>query len=468
MHEFGHYLPAKAFKTRVEKFFLFFDPWAKRRKEKELEAYRAQKKEDLEAEGETYSPSFWDKYEPKSLALLRKKIGGTEYGIGWLPLGGYVKISGMIDESMDKEQMARPPQPWEFRSKPAWQRLIIMLGGVIVNFVLAWLIYVFMSGYYGDTTVATNSIQDGYIIENPILKKVGLKTGDKIVSVNGETYENLADLSYSFITAEKATIIRDGKTMTVDFPEDFAGQLTKSKKEDGPLLQLRTPFYVNEVIDTMQNASVSLKEGDLIVGINDQRLKYFDEFDEVLKNYKNQTVEAQILRDGQEMPFKLKVNKNAKLGIQMGGSYEEFDKLGYLDVVRKEYTFYESFGAGTTKFVKQFKKYGEQLKLIFNPSTGAYKGVGGFYAIYNVFPDTWSWEFFWGITAFLSIMLGVLNLLPIPALDGGHVMFLLYEMISGRKPSEKFLERAQTIGFLILIALVLFANGNDIFKAITG
>ena len=426
LHELGHFLPAKAFKTRVEKFYLFFDI----------------------------------KY-----SLFKKKIGETVYGIGWLPLGGYVKIAGMIDESMDKEQMEKPPQPWEFRSKPTWQRLIIMLGGVIVNFILAWVIYVFMSGYYGDTTIATNSIKDGYIIDNPVLKDIGFRTGDKIVSINGNTYENLTDLTYSFLTAEEAIIERNGKQQKIDFPVDFAGRLSDTRKEDGALLKLRTPFYVKTAIDTLHNGSADIKEGDIIVGINNQDLKYFDQFEPVLKANKNQTVSAKILRNGEERNVALKINDNGKLGIQPGGTINLFDELGYLDIVRKEYTFSESFGAGTDKFIKEFKKYGEQLKLIFTPSTGAYKGVGGFKAIFDIFSDTWIWEDFWRITAFLSIMLGVLNLLPIPALDGGHVMFLLFEMISGRKPSEKFLERAQLVGFVILIALVLFANGNDIVRA---
>ncbi len=425
LHELGHFIPAKLFKTRVEKFYLFFDI----------------------------------KY-----SLFKKKIGDTVYGIGWLPLGGYVKISGMIDESMDKEQMALPPQPWEFRSKPSWQRLIIMLGGVTVNFILAWMIYVFTSAYYGETTVATESIKDGYLIENNALHDIGIKTGDNIISVNGVRYDNLADLSYSFITAKEAMIDRNGEQLKIDFPQDFAGKLTNSNGQ--PILNLRIPFYVNHVVDTLQNAKSGIQKGDLIMGINDKEVKYFDQLANVLTQYKNQEVVARVLRDGQTHDITLNVNDNGKLGIISGGNLELFDELGYVDLIRKEYGFFESFGVGSDKFVKQFKKYGEQLKLIFTPSTGAYQGVGGFYAIYNVFPDSWSWEFFWGITAFLSIMLAVLNLLPIPALDGGHVMFLLYEMVSGRKPSEKFLERAQMVGFFILIGLVLFANGNDIFKAI--
>jgi regulator of sigma E protease len=425
LHELGHFIPAKLFKTRVEKFYLFFDI----------------------------------KY-----SLFKKKIGDTVYGIGWLPLGGYVKISGMIDESMDKAQMALPPEPWEFRSKPSWQRLIIMLGGVTVNFILAWIIYIFTSGFYGDTTVSTESIQDGYLIENNALNEVGLKTGDKIISVNGIEYDNFADLSYSFISAKEVVIDRNGEELKINFPQDFAGKLTTSNGQ--PILSLRTPFYVDHAVDTLHNANSGIQKVDVSVGINDKELKYFDQLADVLNQYKNQDVVARVIRDENTIDLALNVNNDGKLGIISGGSLELFDQLGYVDLVRKDYGFIESFGVGTNKFVKQFKKYGEQLKLIFTPSTGAYQGVGGFYAIYNVFPDTWSWEFFWGITAFLSIMLAVLNLLPIPALDGGHVMFLLYEMISGRKPSEKFLERAQMVGFFILIGLVLFANGNDIFKAI--
>ncbi len=425
LHELGHFIPAKLFGTRVEKFYLFFDV----------------------------------KY-----SLFKKKIGDTVYGIGWLPLGGYVKIAGMIDESMDKEQMALPPQPWEFRSKPTWQRLIIMLGGVTVNFVLAYFIYVFMSFGYGDTDIASKSIKDGYLIENPLLTDLGFKTGDKIVKVGNTAIVNESDIRSNIIGAENITIQRDGVEEVITLPQDFLGQLSTSK--DRRLFDLRMPFVVGSVSDSSLNKSADLKKDDFIKAINGQPVLYFDQFGDVLKSLKGQSIKAEIVREGNSEVIDLQVDDNGKLGVYPGGSYVKFSELGYFDIVKKEYTLGESFGVGYDKFTSQITGYFTQLKLIFSPSTGAYKGVGGFKAIFDIFPSSWSWEYFWGITAFLSIMLGVLNLLPIPALDGGHVMFLLYEMISGRKPSEKFLEGAQVVGFVILIMLVLFANGNDIFKAI--
>ena len=425
LHELGHFIPAKLFKTRVEKFYLFFDI----------------------------------KY-----SLFKKKIGETVYGIGWLPLGGYVKIAGMIDESMDKEQMEKPPQPWEFRSKPAWQRLIIMLGGVFVNFVLALIIYIFMSFGYGDTDISPESIKDGYWIENPLLVDLGFETGDKVVGINDFKVENYSDLKKFIVEADSYTILRDGQEQQITLPEDFLGQLTTS--DDRRLFELRVPFMIGKVSDSSLNKNADLKEGDIITGINNNQVKYFDEFSRELSKYKNQTIIVDLLRDGKSLKKDLKVDDDGKLGILPTGSMKQFEELGYFDIVRKEYSLGESFGAGWNKFKGQISSYGAQLKKIFNPSTGAYKGVGGFKAIFDIFPDNWSWEAFWTITAFLSIMLGVLNLLPIPALDGGHVMFLLYEMVSGKKPGDKFMEYAQMAGFFILIALVLFANGNDIFKAI--
>ncbi|TBN00245.1 RIP metalloprotease RseP [Hyunsoonleella flava] len=427
LHELGHFIPAKAFKTRIEKFYLFFDV---------------------------------------KFSLFKKKIGETVYGIGWLPLGGYVKISGMIDESMDTEAMKEEPKPWEFRSKPSWQRLIIMLGGVTVNFVLALLIYIFASFYYGDTDISADSVVDGYWIENKLLTDLGFKTGDKIISVGGVKIENESDIRSNFLGAESVTISRNGTEQKIDLPEDFLGQLSSSK--DRSLFGLRLPFVVAKVADSSLNKSVDLKQGDVFKTINGKKLKYFDQLEDAVDGLEGQTVEVVLVRDKKDITRQLKLNENGKFGIVPFAQIdlETLESLGYYKVVTKTYSFGESFGVGYNKFINQIGSYFNQLKLIFSPSTGAYKGVGGFKAIFDIFPDTWSWQAFWSITAFLSIMLAILNLLPIPALDGGHVMFLLYEMISGRKPGDKFMEYAQMVGFFILIALVLFANGNDIYKAI--
>jgi regulator of sigma E protease len=427
LHELGHFIPAKLFKTKVEKFYLFFDV----------------------------------KY-----SLFKKKIGETTYGIGWLPLGGYVKIAGMIDESMDKEQMAQPPQPWEFRSKPAWQRLIIMLGGVTVNFILAYVIYVAMSFAYGDSDIKTDSLKDGYWINNPALLEMGFKTGDKVLAINDIPIVNDSDVGFNLISAKSITINRAGEEKIIDLPEDFLGQYSSSKSKNN--FEFRIPFMVGEVVDTSLNFKKDLKEGDVITSINGKQLRYFDQLDSVIGDLKNTTVLAEILReDDTKITKELLLDKEGDFGIVPLNHPKRFDALGYYDIFRKEYTFGQSFAAGGHKFTKTITNYFDQLKAIFSPSTGAYKGLGGFKAIFDQFPSTWSWSYFWGLTAFLSIMLAILNLLPIPALDGGHVVFLLFEMISGKKPSEKFLERAQVVGFFILIALVLFANGNDIFKAIT-
>lgn len=425
LHEFGHFLPARLFKTRVEKFFLFFDV---------------------------------------KFALFQKKIGETVYGIGWLPLGGYVKISGMIDESMDKEQMAQPAKPWEFRSKPAWQRLIIMLGGVIMNFIIALLIYIFASFFYGESDISTSSLKDGYFVENEILKEIGFKTGDQITAVDGVAYENYSDLRKNLIVAEQVTIKRNGVEQTINLPTDFLGRL--SDQNDRTLFELRIPFLVGKVDDASPNINAGLKQGDYIYAINNEPTPYYDVIVNTLNNYKGQEVIAQIKREGQNQEINLNVTPEGKLGIYPAQSYKVMEDLGLLKTVQREYGFFESFGVGVQKFGAQMTGYFDQLKKIFNPSTGAYKGVGGFKAIFDIFPDQWSWQAFWGITAFLSIMLGVLNLLPIPALDGGHVMFLLWEMVTGKKPSDKFLEYAQVVGFFLLIALVLFANGNDIYRAL--
>ncbi|PBJ11474.1 RIP metalloprotease RseP [Flavobacterium sp. ACN6] len=427
LHELGHFIPAKLFKTRVEKFYLFFDV----------------------------------KY-----SLFKKKIGETEYGIGWLPLGGYVKISGMIDESMDKEQMAQAPQPWEFRTKPAWQRLIIMLGGVTVNFILAFIIYIGMAFAYGDKYIANADLKDGVLIENPAMIKAGFKTGDKIISIDEKLVENYnSDMNMNVIMAKHVLIERNGQRQTITMPTDFVDQLSKTEK--GLLIDIRRPFAISQVAEDSPNQN--LKPKDLILSLNGQKIKYFDEAKAVLETNKGKQIPAVVLRDLKETPITLKVTNDGKLGVVSGGlDMKSLEKLGYYKISTKKYGFFESIPVGLEKGKDQLVGYGKQLKMIFNPETKAYKQVGGFAAIFNIFPTSWSWEVFWSITALLSIMLGVMNLLPIPALDGGHVMFLLYEMISGKKPSDKFLENAQMVGFVLLISLLLFANGNDIYKAIVG
>ncbi len=427
LHELGHFIPAKAFKTRVEKFYLFFDV---------------------------------------KFSLWKKKIGETEYGIGWLPLGGYVKISGMIDESMDKEQMALPAQPWEFRSKPAWQRLIIMLGGVTVNFILAFVIYIGMTFVYGDMFIATNDLKDGLLIENPVMQKAGFQTGDKIVAIDGQKvlkFDN--QMNAQILMAKQVLIERNGVQQTITMPVDFVDQL--SKLEKGPLATIRMPFVVGAVSEESKNKTLQPK--DVVLRLNEEPAKYLDQAKAILEKNKNKLIVAGILRNDKEMQVPVQVDGDGKLGVQLAAlDLASLEKLGYYKVSKQEFGFLESFSVGIQKGADQLVGYGKQLKMIFNPETKAYKQVGGFAAIFNIFPSTWSWEVFWNITALLSIMLGVMNLLPIPALDGGHVMFLLYEIISGKKPSDKFLENAQMVGFVLLITLLLFANGNDIYKAIVG
>lgn len=425
LHELGHFIPAKLFKTRVEKFYLFFD-------------YK--------------------------FSLFKKKIGETVYGIGWIPLGGYVKISGMIDESMDTEQMKKDPEPWEFRSKPAWQRLIIMLGGVTVNFILAFLIYIGMTWYYGDKYIANDSLKDGVWVISQELKDAGMQSGDKIIAVDGEKFERFNEAQIKLLTAKNITVERNGVSQDITLPIDFVNSVINNKGEK--LVMPRISFIVGGVDENSPNVHV-LKQGDFITSIDTVAIRYFDEVEKYGKLYAGKKVAAKIKRDGVEEQVTLELNKDGKLGVyQAGIKPEDAEKLGLYKLNTDHYSFLESVPLGIQKGKDQLSGYFKQLKMIANPETGAYKGVGGFKAIFDIFPQTWSWEMFWGITALLSIMLGVMNLLPIPALDGGHVIFLLFEMITGKKPSDKFMEYAQVVGFVLLIALLLFANGNDIYKAI--
>ncbi|MEA1786400.1 RIP metalloprotease RseP [Arenibacter sp. GZD96] len=426
LHELGHFIPAKLFKTRVEKFYLFFDV---------------------------------------KFSLFKKKIGETVYGIGWLPLGGYVKIAGMIDESMDTEAMKEEPKPWEFRSKPAWQRLIIMLGGVTVNFVLAVVIFIGLVFTYGEEYIPADSLRDGiYVVEPELGDKLGLKTGDHVRAVDGEPIKSLQSIMPEIIYGSVMTIERDGRTFEQEIPIDFIASLS-DRKQRTPFISFRTPFIVREVSKDSPNTNIDFRENDEITAINGESVSYMDEIVPILEQNKGKTIEVNVLReDGSLAVLHPTVSTEGKLGIALAGSFEEYAKRGILRVETKKYGVLESIPAGWDRGVKVLTDYIRGMKMIFNPDTGAYKEVGGFAAIGGMFPSTWNWPAFWATTAFISIILAFMNILPIPALDGGHVVFLLYEMVTGRKPSDKFLEYAQITGFLILIALLLFANGNDLYK----
>ena len=426
LHELGHFIPAKLFKTRVEKFYLFFD-------------YK--------------------------FSIFKKKIGDTVYGIGWIPLGGYVKISGMIDESMDTEQLQEEPKPWEFRSKPAWQRLIIMLGGVFVNFVLGIFIYIMLMYSYGEKYLPNENVADGVWVQDSLAISLGLQNGDKILSVDGEEIKKFRDITIEFINGNNYTIERNGLVIEKELPVDFIDQLISRGKNAGMIVRPRSPFMFAEFQENSLNANSELKDKDIVIAINGQSLKYQDEVESLLNENKGKEISMTVKRGEENKTFNVVVNDNGKLGVVIYGmTFSDLEKLGYYDLADINYSFADAIPAGINKSYETLTNYVKQLKKIFNPSTGAYKGLGGFISIGSIFPSTWSAESFWNITAFLSIMLGFMNLLPIPALDGGHVVFTLWEMITGKKPSDKFLEYAQVTGFILLITLLLFANGNDIFR----
>ena len=425
LHEWGHYYPAKLFKIKVEKFYLFFDAFGK--------------------------------------SLFKKKIGDTVYGIGWLPLGGYVKIAGMIDESMDKEQMAEEPKEWEFRSKPAWQRLIIMLGGVTVNFVLAYLIFVFVSFNWGDKFLANDQVKDGIVVPEFVEEQIGLKSGDKIVSIDGEVPVKFSDVRSSLLFGNEIVVNRNNETKTLQIPEDFLGNLVDSDAKS--LIGLPMPVVVSKIDKDSHNKTSDLKKNDIITAINGLKANTAN-IETLLKSNASKEVELALMNKNKEYrTVTASVNAEGKLGIvRTTLNSDDLDRLGYYKLSVKNYSFLESFGAGGEKFIGKFKLMIKNIKAIGNPKTGAYKGVGSFVSIAKIFPTTWDWQFFWNITAFLSIMLGVLNLLPIPALDGGHAVFVLYEMITGKKPGDKFLEYAQMVGFVLMMALFVYAFGNDIYR----
>ncbi len=445
LHELGHFIPARLFKTRVEKFFLFFD-----------------------IKG----------------ALFQKKIGETVYGIGWLPLGGYVKIAGMVDESMDKEQMAKPPQPWEFRSKPAWQRLIIMLGGVTVNLILGVLIYGMVFFVWGERDLKMNSLPYGLSFAQP-LEEVGLQDGDVVLTLGGEPVSQSQDFQRLVFGGEvtSAEVRRNGVTETLNFPVEL-GQVLVDAKDNLPKgtapFSVNYPSVVDRVIPGSGAEEAGLQNGDRIVSVQGESTPYFPDLVAALSQYAGQSVSLGIVRGAQtesgepaEFSRPRPVNEN---GIALTAKVDDTGKIGFypktfaaldgFEFVEQEFGPVAALSAGASKTATTLNNYVSSLRFLFRP--GGTKQLGGFLTLGSIFSPEWNWQSFWNITALLSIILAFMNLLPIPALDGGHVVFLLYEMVSGRKPSEKVLEYGQLIGLILVGGLMLVANGNDLVKWFTG
>ncbi|MBG44522.1 MAG: RIP metalloprotease RseP [Aequorivita sp.] len=417
LHELGHFIPAKLFKTRVEKFYLFFDV---------------------------------------KFSLFKKKIGETVYGIGWLPLGGYVKISGMIDESMDKEQMAQPPQPWEFRSKPAWQRLIIMLGGVTVNIIVGFVIYMGILYFYGRNITTNEDIPQGFAVTEQF-KEYGFRDGDHILNVNGEPLQDVMDINrYIFLRDVSKVEVKhnDGTVETISVPED-AGTKMFQNDTHFPFTPRRLAI-IDTVLADHPAGKAGLLKNDKIIAVNGTPIQFYDEFQNLTLKDKENTIV--VSRENQVDTLRITPNEKGIVGVNSFGK-DIVPQIGKTEI---KYTFGESIVGGFSFGYNTLKDYVKQFKYVFT-SKGATQ-VGGFGAIGNLFPDAWDWQSFWATTALISIILAFMNILPIPALDGGHVMFLLYEIVTGRKPNDKFMEYAQMVGFFILIALVLFANGNDIYR----
>jgi regulator of sigma E protease len=425
LHELGHFTFAKLFKTRIEKFYIFFNP---------------------------------------VFSLFKFKYGETEYGIGWIPLGGYVKISGMIDESMDTKQMKQEPKPYEFRSKPAWQRLIIMVAGVFVNILLAFVIYIAVLYTWGEEYLPTKNVKNG-VLCTELIKSIGVQDGDMIYALDNKDVERFSEIIPNIILNNPSTlqVIRDGRHLSIDIPTTLVPALLEQSSKNfdfNPAITPRISFGPYIIASFGENSSIK-KAGamlnDELISVDGIEFKYADEFTKYMHSVANKAILVKVLRDGKEVELHTQLDGTATLGI-----YGKARKL--FDTEIKKYTLLESIPAGINLTINKISTYFSSLKLMFNGETKAYKSVGGFISIGNIFPGVWNWHAFWNLTAFLSVILGVMNLLPIPALDGGHVMFLLYEIIARRKPGEKFMEYAQITGMLILFSLLILAQANDIIK----
>ena len=426
LHELGHFIPAKLFKTRVEKFYLFFDAWGKK--------------------------------------LISYTHKGTTYGIGWIPLGGYVKISGMVDESMDTDNMGKEPEDWEFRAKPTWQRLIILSGGVIVNFVLGYLIYASLLFAYGVDFLPNSELKHG-ISTNEIGKSFGLKNGDKIISVGSEEVVDFGKIAKSILLGADGdiTIDRNGDIVNIPITDSLVGFAIANQDLIKSMFMPRVYYKVGGFVDSTSASPAKmagLQLNDSIVSFNGSSLAYFDQYTDSIPEYRNKSVTLGVYRGHELLSLSVPVDSAGRMGVYAANLIPSMYNIKHI-----EYSFGGAMVAAVTKTKGQLQDYVLQFKkLIFRPETKAYKKVGGFLTMLEQYPTTWDWRSFWELTAFISLMLGFLNILPIPALDGGHIVFVLIEMITGRKPSIKVLEIAQTIGFILLLGLLLFANGNDIIR----
>lgn len=469
VHEFGHFITARIFKTRVEKFYIFFNPKFSLFRCKKVHgkwrfAFFSKNVPEKYITHERIDPITNKKettYESIDLTALssddwRTDEDTTEFGIGWIPLGGYCKIAGMIDESMDIEQMKKPAQPWEFRSKPAWQRLIVMVGGVVMNVITAYIIYTGLLISQGTQYLPTSEVNKYGIQTSELARELGLKDGDKILSINGKYIEDFSQITMEILLedSEYIDVERDGEKVKVELPEDAVAKLVNAKTL---LMSYRVPFVVAEFVSGSVAQAAGMQKGDKIISVNEKYVPYYNEFVTEIADYAGQNVNVGVVRDNDTLTFEMQLSADAKLGVYA---------LQMLESKTQEYTFFQAIPEGFRKTGKELSDYWKQLKLIFKPSNKAYESLGGFISIGSIFPSTFDWVAFWRLTAFLSIILAVMNILPIPALDGGHVLFLLYEIITRRKPSDKFMEIAQTVGLFLLLALLIFANGNDIFRFI--
>ncbi len=417
LHEFGHYIAARAFGVRVDKFYLFFDI---------------------------------------GFSLFKKKIGDTEFGIGWLPLGGYAKIHGMVDESLDTKGLESPPAPYEFRSKAAWKRLIIMLGGIIMNLITAWVIYSCLLWSEGTSYLPTREVRYG-IVADTLMAEIGFRDGDRLLYVNSKEYEDYADFSVAALLSPDAiiTVQRGEDTVDVRLPKVYLPELMKRN----PLFEIRIPLTIARVMPHSSAANAGLQEGDSLVALNGVKASYFDEFYDCVRSHSEDTIQVGVIRGGVERTIPVFVPDSAIVGV-----VPDMRLQRYFDIASSHYSFIGSLGGGVHRVGNTVTQYTRSLKLLFVPEAKAHQSIGGFISIGKIFPSQWNWHAFWSLTAFLSLMLAVMNLLPIPALDGGHAILLLIEILTGRRLGTRVLITLQVIGMVLLFALLIFANVNDVVR----